>query len=323
MATGNTNFDTLVTTTLKDHGRKIFDAVSTNNAFYWMLEKSGNIKVRAGGTSFTHPVIYNTNSSFKMYSKLETIDLPVTDIITRADYPIKVAAGSIVLGTIDLAMNAGNREKLLDLADEKKLEAEISMTELMGDQVFADGSNAKDFDGLDFLVNSSPSTQSDVGGIDASATGNEYWQNYVDSTGTAAFNTSQAGLTIMNNVLNQTTYGRQGPKAVFTTKAVYQLYELGLTSNIRYARTDLADAGFRHLQFTTMPVLFDDNATTAYMYFVDTDSLWLQVLAQANMKVTQFQLKQDQLASSSLMYLAGNLTTGSRRTQGLATGITG
>ena len=323
MATGNTNYSTLVTTTLQDHGREIFDAVSTNNALYWMLDKAGNIKVRAGGRTFTHPIIYNTNSSFKMYSKLDTIDLPVTDIVTRAEYPIKVAAGSIVLGTIDLAMNAGEREKLLDLAEEKKLEAEISMSELMGDQVFADGSNAKDFDGLDFLINAAPSGQTDVGGIDASATGNEYWQNYANTTGTAAFNTSQAGLTIMNDVLNSTTFGRQGPKAVFTTKAVYQLYELGLTSNIRYARTDLADAGFRHLQFTTMPVLFDDNATTAYMYFVDTSSLWLQVLAQANMKVTQFQLKQDQLASSSLMYLAGNLTTGSRRTQGLATGITG
>ena len=72
-----------------------------------------------------------------------------------------------------------------------------------------------------------------------------------------------------------------------------------------------------------MPVMFDDNATAQYMYFVDADSLWLQVLAQANMEVTQFQLQTDQLASSALMYLAGNLTAGSRRTQGLASGITG
>ena len=220
-------------------------------------------------------------------------------------------------------MNAGDREKLLDLADEKKLEAEISMTELMGDQMWKDGTTAADFDGLQHLINISPSTQSDVGGIDPSASGNEYWQNNANTSGTAAFNTSQAGLTIMNSVLNNTTFGRQGPKAVFTTKAIYQLYELGLTSNIRYARTDLADAGFRHLQYTTMPVLFDDNATADNMYFVDTNSLWLQVLAQANMEVTQFQLKQDQLASSSLMYIAGNLTTGSRRTQGVATSITG
>lgn len=59
------------------------------------------------------------------------------------------------------------------------------------------------------------------------------------------------------------------------------------------------------------------------MYFIDTNSLWLQVLAQANMQVTQFQLETDQLASSALMYMAANLTTGSRRTQGVLTSITG
>jgi hypothetical protein len=323
MATGNTSYSTLITTTLQDHGKEIFDAVSTNNALWWMLNKSGNIKVRKGGRTFTHPLVYKTNSSFAMYAKLGTISLPVTDNVTRAEYPIKVAAGSIVLSTIDLAMNAGDREKLLDLAEEKKLEATISMSELMGDQVFADGTGANDFDGLQHLINDTPSTQTDVGGIDPSASGNEYWQNTIDTTAVTAFNTSQAGLTVMNNILNSTTFGRQGPKAIFTTKAIYQLYELGLTSNIRYANTDLADAGFRSLQFTTLPILFDDNCNASAMYFVDTDSLWLQVLAQANMQVTQFQLKEDQLASSSLMYLAGNLTTGSRRTQGKATNITG
>lgn len=323
MATGNASYSTLITTTLQNHGREIFDAVTTNNALSWMLQKAGNIKVVSGGRTFTHPVIYKTNSSFQSYAKLGTISLPVTDAITRAEYPVKVLAGSLVLSTIDLAMNAGSREKLIDLAEEKRMEAEISMGELMGDQVWADGTGADDFDGLQFLINSSPSTQTDVGGINPSASGNSYWQNYADTSGVTAFNTSNEGVTAMNLALNSVTYGRQGPKAVFTTKTVYGLYEIGLTSNIRYAQTDLADAGFRHLQYTTLPVLFDDNCPSGNMYFVDTSSLWLQVLAQANMEVTQFQLKDDQLASSALMYLAGNLTTGSRRTNGVITGITG
>lgn len=321
MATGNTNYTTLITTTLQDHGRQIFDAVSTNNALFFMLNKAGNIKVRPGGRTFTHPIIYATNPSFAMYNKMDAISLNLTDNITRAEYNVKVAAGSIALSTIDLAMNAGDREKLLDLADEKRLEAEISMGELMGDQAFKDGSDTKDFGGLQFLIHETPSSQTDVGGINASA--NTYWQNYTDNTTVSAFNTSNTGLTAWNTALNGTTYGRQGPKAVFTTKAIYGLYEIGLTSNIRYARTDLADAGFRHLQYTTMPVLFDDNCPAQNTYFVDTDTLWLQVLAQANMKVTQFQMQTDQLASSALMYIAGNITTGSRRTQGVINATSG
>lgn len=321
MATGNSNFSSLITATLQDHGKEVFDAVSTNNAFYWLLKKAGNIKVRKGGRTFTHPIIYATNSSFAMYDKLGTITLPVTDNITRAEFNIKVAAGSIVLSTIDMAMNAGDREKLLDYADEKKMEAEISMSQLMGAQVFRDGSASTDFGGLQYLIHETPSSQTDVGGISA-ASPNTYWQNYAYTTAVTAFNTSQAGLTAFNSVLNNTTFGNQGPKAVITTAAIYQLYELGLTSNLRYASPDLGDAGFRSLQYSTLPVVFDGNCPAGNVYFVDTSSLWLQVLAQANMEVTQFEQRDDALVTSSLMYLAGNLTTGSRRTQGVITSVT-
>ena len=124
-------------------------------------------------------------------------------------------------------------------------------------------------------------------------------------------------------MLNRCTKGRQGPKAIFTDLTIYGLYEIGLTGNIRYTRTDLGDAGFKHLMYTSLPVLFDSNCIVADTYFIDTDSLWLQVLAQANNKITQFQLKDNQLASSALMYLAGNITCGSRRTQGIIASTTG
>ena len=324
MPSGNTNYNTLVTTTLQDHGREIFDAVSTNNPLYWLLKKSGNIKIRKGGRVFTHPLIYGTNSSFAMYDKLGTIALPVTDLVTRAEYAIKVAAGSIVLSTIDMAMNAGDREKLLDYADEKKLEAEISMSQLMGAQVFKDGSTATDFGGLQYLIHETPSSQTDVGGITSSnASGNSYWRNYAYVTAVTAFNTTQAGLIAFNSVLNNTVKNNQGPRAIITTPAIYQLYELGLTSNMRYASNELGDAGFRTLSYSTLPVIFDDNCPAGNVYFVDTNSLWLQVLAQANMEVTQFENRDNQLASSSLMYLAGNLTSGSRRTNGVVTSVTG
>jgi hypothetical protein len=317
----NTSYTSLITTTLQDHGKEIFDQVSTNNALYWMLKKAGNIKVRPGGRTFTHPLLYGTNSSFQMYNKLDPISLPVTDLVTRAEYSIKVAAGSIVLSTIDMAMNAGDKAKLIDYADEKRMEAEVSMSQLLGAQVYKDGSVSKDFGGLQYLISESPSTQTDVGGIDSSTY--SYWRNYSYGTVVSAFNTSSAGLTAFNTCLNEATFGSIGPKAIFTTKTIYQLYELGQTSNIRYQRTDLADAGFRHLEFATLPILFDDNCPSGNAYFVDTDSLWLQVLAQANMQVTQFEQQTDQLASAALMYLAGNLTTGSRRTNAVIDSITG
>jgi hypothetical protein len=323
VATGNTNFSKLITTTLQNLPAEVFDAVSTNNALLYMLQKRGNLKIVAGGRTFTHPIYYRKNTSFKSYGKLDTIDTPLMDDISRAEYPIKVIAGSVVISLLEEAMNAGNKEKLIDLVEETVTRAKISMGEVMGDQVFDTGAAANDVDGLQHLVADSPSTQTDVGGIDASASDNTYWRNDAYTTTISAFNTSNNGLTQMNNRLNNTTFGRQGPRAIVTTKTVYSLYEIGLTSNIRYVTTELADAGFRHLAYTTMPVVFDDNCPANHMYFVDLDNLWLQVLARGNMEMTDMQPSHDQLLRVALLYLFGNLTTGSRRTNGVITAITG
>ncbi len=311
----NTNFDRIASETLQNHGKEIFDNITTNNALLFMLKKRENIKIVSGGTEFTHPLFYKLNTSFKSYSKLDAIDTPIMDDITRAVYPIKIVAGSLVISTFDEAANAGDREKLLDLADTVRMAAENSMSEVLGDQVWATGTTATDFDGLQHLISDTPAVGT-VGNIVASTYA--YWRNTA-TTGAIVFNTSSAGLSAMNTMLNATTFGRMGPRAIITTKAVYALYELGLTSNIRYATTELADAGFLHLAYATMPVLFDDNCPDYHMYFIDTDSLWLQVLARGNMKVTPFEQSHNQLSKTALMYIFGNLTTGSRRTNGVIT----
>lgn len=315
MATGNSNYTKLITTTLQNLPAEVFDAVSTNNALLYMLQKRGNLKIVSGGRSFTHPIYYKANTSFKAYAKTDTIDTPLMDDLTRAEYPIKIIAGSVVISLLEEAMNAGNKEKLIDLVEETVTRAKISMAEVMGDQVFGDGTGDNNFDGLQFLINSSPSTQTDVGGINPSTTGNEFWQNQIGTT--ADFSSSATtSFGKMSALVANCTFGRQGPRLVVTTKTLYSEYEALLTSNIRYVTTELADAGFQHLAYQTMPVVFDDNCPSGAMYFIDTDNLWLQVLARGNMEITDMQPSHDQLMRVALMYLFGNLTTGSRRTNG-------
>jgi hypothetical protein len=315
MATGNGNFTKLITTTLQNLPAEVFDAVSTNNALLYMLQKRGNLKIVSGGRSFTHPIYYKANTSFKSYAKTDTIDTPLMDDLTRAEYPIKIIAGSVVISLLEEAMNSGNKEKLIDLVEETVTRAKISMAEVMGDQVFGSGAGDNDMDGLQHLISTSPSTQTDVGGINPSTTDNEFWQNQIGTT--ADFSaTAATSLGKMSALVANCTFGRQGPRVVITTKTLYSEYEGLLTSNIRYVTTELADAGFQHLAYQTMPLIFDDNCPSGGMYFVDTDNLWLQVLARGNMEMTDMQPSHDQLMRVALMYLFGNLTTGSRRTNG-------
>lgn len=313
MAAGNSNFTKLITTTLQNLPAEIFDAVSTNNALLYILQKKGNIKISSGGRSFTHPIYYKQNTSFTTYGKTDTVATPLMDDITRAEYPIKIVAGSVVISLLEEAMNAGNKEKLIDLVDETVTRAKISMSEVLGDQVFNAGTADNDFDGLPFLINSAPSSQTDVGGINPSTSGNEYWRNQIGTTADFS-NSSTTSLGKMSALVANATFGRQGPRLVVTTKTLYSEYEAMLTSNIRYVTTELADAGFLHLAYQTMPVIFDDNCGSGAMYFIDTDNLWLQVLARGNMELTDMQPSHDQLMRVALLYLFGNLTTGSRRT---------
>jgi hypothetical protein len=309
----NSSYTKLITTTLQNLPSEIFDAVSTNNALLYVLQKKGNIKVSQGGKSFTHPIYYKANTSFTTYNKTDTIATPLMDDITRAEFGIKIVAGSVVISLLEEAMNAGNREKLIDLVEETATRAKISMSEILGDQTFSDGTGDKNFGGLPFLINSSPSTQTNVGGIDPSSY--SYWRNQIGTTADFS-NSATTSLGKMSALVAACTFGRQGPRLVVTTKTLYSEYEAMLTSNIRYVTTELADAGFLHLAYQTMPVVFDDNCGSGAMYFVDTDNLWLQVLARGNMEMTDMQPSHDQLMKVALLYVFGNLTTGSRRTNG-------
>jgi len=119
----------------------------------------------------------------------------------------------------------------------------------------------------------------------------------------------------MNKAELDATFGRRGPTVVVTTKAIYRLYELSMTSNIRYTKTDLGDTHFKHLAYGSLPVVFDDNCTTDVLYMLDLSTLWLQILSRGNFRVTPFQPSHNQLSETALMYVLGNYTTGSRRTQ--------
>lgn len=319
MAVYNSNYSTnIAVTTLEHFANEIFDNVVTNNATLNELKKAGNILVVGGGRKFTHPVFYIKNSTFDSYAKSDTITPSLQDQFTRSEWEIKTLAGAVAISKLEEAMNSGNKEGLIDYVESLKMAAEVSMSELIGDQLFGvDYTNTNDLDGIPRIVHTNPSgfTES-VGGIASDAT---YWRNQV-YTATMGFSTS--GLNQMDQMLNNCTFGRQGPTFIITTKAIFTYYQLTLAANVRYTSLEKGDGGFKNLMYATLPVMFDDNCAANHMYFLDGKSLRLQVLAQGNMKMTPMQDAYNQLLSRAILYLFGNLTCGSRRTNGVISAIT-
>jgi len=319
MALPNTNFTTLIATTLQNFGNKILDNVTTHITLTRFLKEKGNIKISAGGRQFIHQLLYQKNTSFGARSSMDTIDLPVTDPITASEWEIKVLSGSIVLPELDIAKNAGSKEKLLDYANAKRMEAEVSMAELLSDQIWKTSTGDNDFDSVPEIVNTVPTVA--VGGINGSA--QAFWRNVIYGTTVTGFATANEGINAIDTALMDATHGTQGPKLIVTTKAIFTLYNNSLSSNVRYTNTKSGDAGFRTLLYADLPFVADADCPSGRLYGIDTENLKLQVLSQGNFGQSPFKWATNQLAQSSLMYLFANLTCGSRRTNFVINSITG
>lgn len=315
MPAGATYSSAQLSRTQPNFGDEVFDGISTNNSLVWMLRQSGNIKVTEGGRTFTHPLMYALNTSFAARAHDGTITTPDPQTHTHSSWAINTISGSITLFKLHQAMNQG-KSVILKYLEEKKQSAITSMTEVLGDELVDGTGTAPSWDSLETIINTTNTTTvGDIAGSDAS------WQNYSAAIG-GAFNTSNNGITAFDLAVRSCTFGAKSPRAIFTTSTVYGLYYISQAGNIRYYNEELADAHFEHLNFGRRPVLWDDNIDAGRAYFVDTDSLWLQVLKQGNLVTTEFMETTNQLSSTALMYIFGNLTTGSRRTQGVVTGIT-
>ena len=65
MASPNTTFTEMVTTTLRNHAPELVDNVSNNNALLRYLKDKGKIETESGGYEIVKPLEYAENGSFQ------------------------------------------------------------------------------------------------------------------------------------------------------------------------------------------------------------------------------------------------------------------
>jgi hypothetical protein len=63
MASPNSTFTEMVTTTLRKHPTDISDNVSLNNALYRRMSKKGNVDTVSGGYEIVKPLDYAENAT--------------------------------------------------------------------------------------------------------------------------------------------------------------------------------------------------------------------------------------------------------------------
>ena len=314
MAAGNSDFDEILSTTLKNYVPKLTDNIFTARPLFYALTTGQTIRRISGGAKIVVPVIYGTNSTAGSYSGTDTISVTAQTGISAAEYDWKQYAATVTISGIEEAKNNGEAQ-IIDLLEGKIFQTQETIIENMNTMFFGNGTgnSNKDWLGLSALVGSTGSP----GGIDATDSDNDWWRSAVTNQGGAL--TIAAMATLYNNC----SVGNDQPTIGITGQTQYEVYEALLEDQIRYTDTDVGDAGFQNLMFKGCPITFDGTlAGEGKLYFLNTKYLQLVAHSDVWFKPTPFvrPTNQDSVFSQLLCY--GELTTSNRARQGYMYGIT-
>ncbi len=324
MASPNSTFTELVTTTLRQHRKELTDNVSNNNALLARLLKKGRIDVIDGGYEIVEPLDYAENSTYQRYSGYETLNVAASEVLSAAKYDWKQAAVHVTASGLELRSNAG-KNQLIKLAKARLTNAMRTFKNNMSSDVYSDGTAANQINGLQALV--SDAGTGTVGGIVSGTY--TFWKNVVQSAaaplqgGSAIVVSAGSMESLMLPLWLETSRGGDKPDIIVASTNYFTNYEQSLTELKRYTTDGEGQGGFTSLKYKTADVVFDGGTQfgsgmpTSHMYFLNTDFLRMVVHKDANMTEVDEQRAVNQDAVVIPIIWQGNLVTSNRGLQGV------
>lgn len=313
MASPNSTYTDIVTTTLAGYSGEIADNITNHNALLRQINKKGN-KQTATGRTIVQELEYATNSNVMYYSGSEPLDLAAQENFTAAEYNYKQLAGNVTITGLEQIQNSG-KEAVHNLLKSRIRNLEKSLQNTIATGLYADGTgtSSKEVGGLQLIV--AGTNTNTVGGISGSTY--SWWRNYVydfsTNSVTAAATTIQHA---MNTAWINVIRGTDKPD-IITADSTYWLYYLeSLQANQRFADDKGAGAGFTNVVYmTNVPVIYDDQCPTTSMYLLNTDFLFLRPAKGRDFVPLGEKASVNQDAIVVPMVWAGNMTCSNRKLQ--------
>jgi hypothetical protein len=316
MASPNSTFTEMVTTTLRNHPTEIADNVSDHNALYRRLKSKGKIKTLSGGYEIVRPLDYAENSTYQRYSGYDTLNISASDVISAAKYDWVQAAVHVTASGRELRMNNG-REQLIDLAAARTRNAMRTAANNMSVDLYSSGALSNQMGGLAHIIQTNG--QGTVGGIDSGTY--TFWRNqFREASGTNAV-TKDNIKDEMQTLWLTCVRGGDKPDLIVSSHDFFNAFWSSLTALQRYASSDEATAGFNALKFLNADVIFDSNSnfstTAEKMFFLNTNYLELIAHKQANWSTLDEKVSVNQDAVVIPIIWQGNLVCSNRSLQGV------
>jgi hypothetical protein len=320
MASPNSTFTELVSTTFRKHRKEIKDNVSRNNALLRRLYDKGNYRKEDGGLTIVTPLDYAANGTYLRYSDWDVLNIAASDVISAAEYQWRQIAMNVVASGRDLRINSGE-SRIINLVKSRMKNAIRTFKNNFSVDMYSDGTLTNQVNGLQALI--ADAGTGTVGGINSSNFA--FWQNIVQSAaaplqGGSAITVGASTIeSLMLPLWLQLTRGDDKPDLIVMANDYFTFYEQSQVALKLYSSAKEAQGGFISLKYKTADVIFDGGSgiTAAHAYFINSDYLELVVHRDADLEIVDDIRPVNQDGAVTPILWMGNLTCSNRFLQGV------
>lgn len=323
MASPNSTFTQILSTSLYNRTSEISNNIAKRNALYRYIYKKKNLKKIAGGVSIVRPIEYAENNTYTRYTAAQSIDITPQTILTSCEYPWRQIAMTVQSNGLEEIQNAG-KEQIIDLLATKQRNCETSFVNNHSTDLYSDGtaSGGLQVGGLQHLVADAPTATATVGGIAQQTY--SWWQNISKTATTATgfgarVSASNVRLYFENMYLAGLRDG-QNFDLILSDNSIWQFYTSALRAIQQIGTSESVSDGILTLKVYGAEYMYDGGADgacpSARAYFLNTDFIYMCVSSKRNLtKLPGNRQPINQDVSIEILAWAGNMVCSNRRAQ--------
>lgn len=278
--------NTMYTATWAKRRPGFVDQVFEENRLLALMKSKGMVKSEStDGRRLEIPLRVTKTTTAKFFAKGATFTITDVDPLTVAYDTWKNLGDQVIRYWEDDKVNGGNETAHIKLMTAKLDTVRDTLMEKVEIALWADtgGSAVDDYNGLQYLIDNSPSSSVVVHGINQATAvdsgGNFYWRNQ-QKTSSGAF--SVYGESDMTNLMN--TCNRWGNVDVLVSdQTTYELGESEALERVRVVNKEAVDLGLDHITFKGRVWIWSPRCPAGFTYFIDRSHLAFSVDPAVNM----------------------------------------
>jgi hypothetical protein len=282
--------------------KKYFDKVITqqvyeDDPFFAKLKKDNKIRI-SGGTKIQWPIRHAELNQAQATGPRKKVEFQSKETRTGAELDWAYYDGNTMIHWDEQAKNSGAGQ-IIDLVKDKSEEMKDDFSNKLYTDLYATSQGTNAFVPLSSIIDSG-TTYAGIAVSDAAV-----WASTEDSSETVL---TLYGEDSISEAINATTFGKDHPTHIITSRDLASKFESLLVDKVRYEDKEMANLGFDNFTFKKIPVIASAYITSTYLYGIDMKQFGLAMHKDYDMKVSDwFELPQAGYPNAKAKYICAQL----------------